>query len=108
MKNIKDELQHIILRDGQAGQTSQLKKTQSFLRRHAETSVFFKEQQQFKSEEAAAILIYAAEVGFWYDKPIGERLPCPHTGKAISNYLFPTRLFAFAFFQITFLVEFSY
>lgn len=61
IKNIQDELQNIILRDGQAGDASELKKIQRFLRRHAETSVFSKEQQQFKSEETATVLTYVEE-----------------------------------------------
>jgi soluble cytochrome b562 len=53
MKNIKDELQHIIFGDEQAGRTSQLKKVQTFLRRHAETGNAAQNQKRFKSEEAA-------------------------------------------------------
>jgi hypothetical protein len=57
MKNIKDELQHIILGDEQAGRTNQLKKVQVFLRRHAETSSATQNQQRFKSEETAELII---------------------------------------------------
>ena len=59
MKNIKDELQYIILRDGSVGETSQLKKTQSFLRGYAQANFLPEKQQQFKSEETSAILAFA-------------------------------------------------
>ena len=44
MKNIKDELQNIILEDEQIGPGSQLTKTQSFLRGYAKTSVSSQKQ----------------------------------------------------------------
>jgi len=44
MKNIKDELQHIILGHEPTGQANQLKKTQRFLRSNAETSFATKKQ----------------------------------------------------------------
>jgi len=56
MRNIKDELQHIIFGDEQAGRTSQLKKVQTFLRRHAETGSPAQNQKRFKSEETAFML----------------------------------------------------
>jgi hypothetical protein len=59
MKNIKDELQHIILGDEQVGGTSQLKKTQTFLRRHAETGSSAQKQERFKGEEAAELINFA-------------------------------------------------
>jgi hypothetical protein len=52
MKNIKDELQHIILGDEPPGQRSALKKTQTFLRGYAETSCDTQKQQHIKSKEA--------------------------------------------------------
>src|SRR5277367_233668 len=66
MKNIKDELQHIILGDEQAGRTSQLKKVQTFLRRHAETSGAAQNQKRFQSEETADLikLLSRARVAF--------------------------------------------
>ena len=59
MKNIKDELQHIILGDEQAGQTSQLKKVQRFLRSNAETGFVIEKQQRFKSKQATALIAVA-------------------------------------------------
>jgi hypothetical protein len=56
MKNIKDELQHIIFGDEQIGRTSQLKKIQTFLRRYAETSSSTQNQKRFKSEETAELI----------------------------------------------------
>jgi hypothetical protein len=73
MKNIKDELQHIILGHEPAGQASQLKKIQRFLRSDAETSFASEKQQRFKSEETAALLTVAEQAA--HEKP-----------KAISLY----------------------
>jgi hypothetical protein len=39
MRNIKDELQNIILGDEPVGASGQLKKIQVFLRRYAETGI---------------------------------------------------------------------
>ncbi len=72
MKSIKDELQHIILRDGPIGETSQLKKTQSFLRGYAEASFFPEKQQQFQNKETAAILAYATRENLFYEELIHE------------------------------------
>ena len=72
MKNIKDELQHIILGDEQAGRTSQLKKVQTFLRANAETGIAIEKKQYFKSEEAAALVVFAQEEKLFYDPAIKE------------------------------------
>ena len=66
MENIKDELQHIILGHEPAGQASQLKKIQRFLRTDAETSRSTEKQQRLKSEETATILAFANQEGFIY------------------------------------------
>ena len=73
MKRIKDELQHIIFGDEQAGRTSQLKKTQTFLRRHAEASSFSKEQKYFKGEETAELIIFAHQEELFYEQSINEK-----------------------------------
>jgi len=70
MKNIKDELQNIILGDEQVGSGSQLKKIQNFLRGYAETSVSSEKQQRFKDEETAALIAFATEQGLFYNTPI--------------------------------------
>ena len=49
MKNIKDELQNIIIGDGSLGSTSQLKEVQNFLRRNAQPGPESKEQKYLKS-----------------------------------------------------------
>ena len=72
MKNIKNELQRIILGDEPAGQASQLKKVQRFLRSNAETSFVAEKQQQFKSKEAAALLAFAERENITYTPPILE------------------------------------
>jgi len=73
MKNIKDELQHIILGDEQAGRTSQLKKVQTFLGRHAETSSPAQNQKRFKSEETAELLNFARQEKLFYEQAISEK-----------------------------------
>ena len=73
MKNIKDELQHIILRDEQAGRTSHLKKVQTFLRRHAETSSSAQNQKRFKSEETTELINFARHEKLFYEQTISEK-----------------------------------
>jgi hypothetical protein len=73
MKYIKDELQHIILGDEQAGRTSQLKKVQTFLRRHAETSSAAQNQKRFKSEETAGLINFAGKEKLLYEQTISEQ-----------------------------------
>lgn len=72
MKSIKDELQYIILGDEPPRQGSALKKTQTFLRRYAETSVHAEKQQYFKSKETEAILVFANENSLLYQEVISE------------------------------------
>ena len=59
MKNVKDELQHIILGDEPVGRGNQLKKTQSFLRANEKTSFKLEKQQHLKSEETTALINFA-------------------------------------------------
>jgi len=73
MKNIKDELQHIILGDEPAGQGSALKKTQTFLRGYAETSRDTQKHEYVKSKEAEAILAFAKQEKLFYEEEIRER-----------------------------------
>jgi len=73
MKNIKDELQHIIFGDEPACNTSQLKKVQCFLRSNAETSVATKNQQQLKGEEAVALITFAGQKDIIYEPAIEKR-----------------------------------
>jgi hypothetical protein len=73
METTKDELQHIILGDEQAGGRSQLKKTQAFLRRHAEANGDSKEQKHFKSEETAELITFAQQEGLFYEQLIDEQ-----------------------------------
>jgi hypothetical protein len=70
MKNVKDELQNIILGDEQIGRDSQLKKIQSFLRGYAETGILPEKQQRFKDEETAALIAFATENNLFYNQPI--------------------------------------
>ena len=50
MENVKDELQNIIIGDGQVGSSSKLKQVQNFLRRNACSGERSKEQKYLKSE----------------------------------------------------------
>jgi hypothetical protein len=70
MKTIKDELQNIILRDEQAGTNSQLKKTQTFLRRYAETGSSIEKQQRFQDEETTALIAFATTENLLYPHQI--------------------------------------
>ena len=54
MRDIKYELQHIILGDGPAGQSGKLKKVQTFLRANAGTGIEIEKKHYFKREKAAA------------------------------------------------------
>lgn len=67
MKDIKDELQHIILGDGPPGKTDNLKKVQVFLRGHEETSVTTEKKQHFKDKEAAELLKFAETESLFYN-----------------------------------------
>lgn len=70
MKNIKGELQNIILRDEQIGSDGQFKKIQNFPGRYAKTSISIKEQQRFKDEETAPLLAFATAKSLFYNHTI--------------------------------------
>lgn len=72
MKNIKDELQHIILGHEPIGQAGKLQKIQRFLRSNAETSFSTEKQQRFKSEEAPALIAFAEQEDVFYAPVIEE------------------------------------
>ncbi len=72
MKNVKDELQNIILRDEQTGSISQLKKAQNFLRGYAEASISAEKQQRFKNEETAALINFAEQANLFYSGSIHQ------------------------------------
>ena len=59
MNQVKDELQNIIIGDGQVGQISQLKKIQNFLRGNANAGSKPEKQKRIKSEETALLIDYA-------------------------------------------------
>jgi hypothetical protein len=59
MKQIKDELQSIIIGNGQDGQNSQLKKVHNFLRGNAQASTELEEQKHLKSEEESLLIDFA-------------------------------------------------
>jgi hypothetical protein len=130
MKNIKDELQNIILGNGEVGAKSRLKKVQIFLRRHAEASSSTQKQQYFKSKEAAELVNFARKKKLFYEKEINEddfigsgaeqrvyRLSETHVIKTnggifyeywidyfnsllIHNYFFPSTTYTFLGFRI--------
>jgi hypothetical protein len=72
MKNIKDELQHIIRGNERTGQASQLKKIQRFLRSNAETSFATEIQQRLKSEETALLIAFAEQEDVIYTPEIRD------------------------------------
>lgn len=59
MKHIKDELQSIIVGNGQDGCTSQLKKVHDFLRGNATTGSKPEEQKYLKSEEEQLLIEFS-------------------------------------------------
>jgi len=70
MKNIKDELQNIILGDEQTGSDSQLKKAQNFLRGYEKASISAEKQQRFKDEETTALIAFAKRGNLFYNNSI--------------------------------------
>ncbi|CAM3821166.1 hypothetical protein [Sphingobacterium prati] len=74
MKNIKDELQNIILRDGPIGSSSKLKQVQNFLRRNACSGKRSEKQEYFKSEEEKCLIDFAVEHALFYLDEIDESM----------------------------------
>lgn len=72
MKNIKDELQNIIIGDGSLGSTSQLKEVQNFLRRNEKASIRSKKQKYLKSEETIGLINFAIEKKLLFLEEISE------------------------------------
>lgn len=72
MKNVKNELQNIIIGDGSIGSTSQLKKVQNFLRRNEETGLRPEEQKCLKIEEEVDLIAFATKQNLLYSKEISE------------------------------------
>jgi hypothetical protein len=70
MKNIKDELQNIILGDELAGKASKLKKVQCFLKSNEGTSFAAEKQQRLKGEETATLLALAERENLFYTPAI--------------------------------------
>ena len=82
MRNLKDELQHIIFGDGPVHETDQLKKVQIFPGGNAEAGLRAQKRQRLKSEEAAELLNFATQQKIFYETKISEAdfsyrdLPC--------------------------------
>jgi len=74
MKHIKDELQNIIIGNGQDGQGSQLKKIQDFLRRNENAGSKSEEQKHLKSEEESFLIDYARSEHLIFSGDISEDL----------------------------------
>lgn len=72
MQDLKHELQNIILGDGPSGQPGKLKKVQTFLRANAGTGITVEKQQYLKSEEAAALVLFAQTEKLLYEPAINE------------------------------------
>lgn len=74
MKNIRDELQNIIIGNGQDGQISQLKKIQNFLRGNANAGSKSEEQKRFKSEEESLLIDYALKEKLFFPGIVSDQL----------------------------------
>ena len=74
MKNIKDELQNIILGDGPIGSSSKLKQVQHFLRKNAHPSEGIEKQEYFKGEEEKCLIDFATQHSLFYSDEIDERM----------------------------------
>ena len=70
VKKIKDELQHIIFGNEQTGNTSQLKKAQSFLRGNAKTGSVIKNAKPLKSEEEICLIAFIQTENLFYSPEI--------------------------------------
>lgn len=74
MRHIKNELQSIIIGNGQDGQNGQLKKVCNFLSRNAETSAKFKDQKHLKSEENSRLIEFALAENLFFSGIISQDL----------------------------------
>jgi len=74
MKRIKNELQDIIIGNGQEGSTSQLKKIHNFLRGNAQTGSKSQEQKYLKSEEESLLIDFAQKENLIFLADISEDL----------------------------------
>ena len=72
MNRIKNELQHIIIGDGQTGVASQLKKTQIFLRRNAQASGHSKPEKSCRRQDEAGLKRFAGRQNLFYNGPVSE------------------------------------
>ncbi|WP_367913668.1 hypothetical protein [Leadbetterella sp. DM7] len=59
MKNIHNELQDIIIRNGRVSPTGKLEKTQNFLRGNASSGLRAETQKSIKAEEAFCLIDFA-------------------------------------------------
>lgn len=72
MKNVKYELQNIILGNEPVGLEGKLKKTQDFLRRNAESSVGAEKIKPVKNQEEANLTGFLDEENPWFPNQISE------------------------------------
>lgn len=66
MKDIKNELQNIILRDGPIGSSSKLNRVQHFLKENATPSQEIEKQKYFKGEEEKCLIDFATQHSLCY------------------------------------------
>jgi len=74
IKHIKDELQNIIVGNGQDGQSSQLKKIQDFLGRNENAGSKSEKQKHLKSEEESLLINFALSEHIMFSGDISEDL----------------------------------
>jgi len=72
MKQIKYELQSIIIGDGQDGDRSQLKKIHSFLSANAQAGPKPEKQERLKSEEEARLIEFVLKENLLFSGEISE------------------------------------
>ena len=72
MKNVKNELQNLILGNEPTGSESKLKKTQDFLRRNAESGVGAEKIKPVKNQEEIYLTGFLDEENLWFSDQISE------------------------------------
>lgn len=73
MKNIKDELQNIIIGNEPIGYGNQLKKVQNFLKENASSSIGTQKQKHFKREEEIKLIEFIEEENLFYTDEVSEK-----------------------------------
>lgn len=73
MKNIKNELQDLVLGNESIGHSESVKKAQIFLRRYAQANTNTSKEKHFKNQEEEALSDFLEEKGWDYQRPISQK-----------------------------------